>query len=802
MAIQFLAGIQVDGHITLINQGTFKNARIQNETSDPTGAGLLGDGQIYYNSSTDKMRLRANGAWVDFTTGSDANTTYDLSGVGSTNGTAGVRLAGSDGTNDDVLVVGSGTVAVTRSGNTLTVTGTDSAVGTVTSVSGGTGITITGSATVTPTVNIDTVGTDNAIEVLVAADPVGADYVWFSDVSSSNTLRKSLISNMPGFGKDGTVTSVGSGAGLTGGTITSSGSLAVDYAGTDNVVLAAADGSSVTLAATDKVLFSDVTDNNAKFANLSQVATYINAGAGSVTSVGVSGGSTGMSFSNSPVTSSGTMTMSGTLDVDNGGTGLTAYTTGDILYASGTSTLAKLGIGSSGQVLKVSAGGIVEWANDTNTGLTSVGITETGNALTISNTPLTSNGNINIAGAGTASQVILGNLTLATLPVDGVTSVGSGAGLTGGTITSTGSLAIDYSATGIINDAAGMSGSAESDDEILIGDDSASGDVKKTALVDIPLNVLGVPNGNLALGSNKITGLATGTAGTDAVNLAQMQSAVAGVGVFQGGYNASTNSPALTGGSNVPLTQGDFYVVTTDGTFFTESLEVGDLIFANADIAASSTPSLSDYTVVIQDQNIAGVGATDGATEKGVAGFSSASFAGTANGFITIKAGGISDAQLASTFNKIIGTDSDINTSGVVVIDQLNMTDGVIQSHSTRTLPDSTYGARGVAETATQTEVDAGTAGQQLFVSPATLKAHIEKRTYVASGPATATSSFSVAAGTHGLGTGPFITQVYNAGGYEVKVQTEYNTTSGTVDFSWTNNITANSLKFIIMKVV
>jgi len=607
---------------------------------------------------------------------------------------------------------------------------------------------------------------------------------------------------MPGFGKDGTVTSVGSGAGLTGGTITSSGSLAVDYAGTDNVVLAAADGSSVTLAATDKVLFSDVTDNNAKFANLSQVATYINAGAGSVTSVGVSGGSTGMSFSNSPITSSGTMTMSGTLDVDNGGTGLTAYTTGDILYASGTSTLAKLGIGSSGQVLKVSAGGIVEWANDTNTGLTSVGITETGNALTISNTPLTSNGNINIAGAGTASQVILGNLTLATLPVDGVTSVGSGAGLTGGTITSTGSLAIDYSATGIINDAAGMSGSAESDDEILIGDDSASGDVKKTALVDIPLNVLGVPNGNLALGSNKITGLATGTAGTDAVNLAQMQSAVAGVGVFQGGYNASTNSPALTGGSNVPLTQGDFYVVTTDGTFFTESLEVGDLIFANADIAASSTPSLSDYTVVIQDQNIAGVGATDGATEKGVAGFSSASFAGTANGFITIKAGGISDAQLASTFNKIIGTDSDINTSGVVVIDQLNMTDGVIQSHSTRTLPDATYGARGVAETATQTEVDAGTAGQQLFVSPATLKAHLEKRTYVASGPATATSSFSVAAGTHGLGTGPFITQVYNAGGYEVKVQTEYNTTSGTVDFSWTNNVTANSLKFIIMKVV
>ena len=803
MAIQFLAGIQVDGHITLINQGTFKNARIQNETSDPTGAALLGDGQIYYNSSTDKMRLRANGAWVDFTTGSDSNTTYDFSVPAATTT---LRLAGSDGTNDDVTIAGSGLISVTRASATqLTISTTaTSNIGTVTLVSGGTGITITGTASVTPTVNIDTVGTDNAIEVLTAADPVGSDYVWFSDVSDSNTLRKSLISNMPGFGKDGTVTSVGSGAGLTGGTIVSSGSLAVDYAGADNIVLAAGSGTSVTLAGTDKVLFSDDTDSNAKFANLSQVATYINAGAGSVTSVGVSGGSTGFSFSNSPITSSGTMTMSGTLDVDNGGTGLTSYTAGDILYATGTSTLAKLAIGAAGKVLKVDGNGLPSWATDSNAGgtVTSIGITETGNALTITNTPITTSGNINIAGAGTASQVILGNLTLGTLPVDGVTSVGSGAGLTGGTITSTGSLAVDYSATGIINDATGMSGTAESDDEILIGDDSASGAVRKAALVDIPFNVLGTPNAAVNFGSNKITSLATGTASTDAVNLGQLQSAVAGVGVFQGGYNASTNSPALTGGSNVALTQGDFFVVTTDGTFFTESLEVGDLIFANSDISASSTPSLSDYTVVIQDQNIAGVGATDGATEKGVAGFSSASFAGTANGFITIKAGGISDAQLASTFNKIIGTDSDINTSGVVVIDQLNMTDGVIQSHSTRTLPDSTYGARGVAETATQTEVDAGTAGQQLFVSPATLKVHLEKRSYVASGPATQTSSFSVLASTHGLGTGPFVTQVYNAGGYEVKVQTEYNTTNGNVDFSWTNNITANSLKFIIMKVV
>lgn len=65
-------------------------------------------------------------------------------------------------------------------------------------------------------------------------------------------------------------------------------------------------------------------------------------GGGTVTSVALSGGTTGLSFSNSPITTSGTMTASGTLVVANGGTGLTTYATGDLLYSSATDTLAKL----------------------------------------------------------------------------------------------------------------------------------------------------------------------------------------------------------------------------------------------------------------------------------------------------------------------------------------------------------------------------------------------------------------------------------------------------------------------------
>jgi hypothetical protein len=62
---------------------------------------------------------------------------------------------------------------------------------------------------------------------------------------------------------------------------------------------------------------------------------------GTVISVGVSGGSTGLTFSGSPVTTSGTMTMSGTLIHSNGGTGQTAYTDGQLLIGKTDGSLAK-----------------------------------------------------------------------------------------------------------------------------------------------------------------------------------------------------------------------------------------------------------------------------------------------------------------------------------------------------------------------------------------------------------------------------------------------------------------------------
>ena len=153
--------------------------------------------------------------------------------------------------------------------------------------------------------------------------------------------------------------------------------------------------------------------------------------------------------------------------------------------------------------------------------------------------------------------------------------------------------------------------------------------------------------GDIDMNNNKLTEVKTGTVATDGVNLGQVEALVAGIGLFKGGYNANTGlttdlgagNGSLDGASNIALDQGDFFVVTVAGTaFYTQTLEVGDMIFANTTIAANSTPPISDYTVVIQDANIAGAGSTDGGTAKGVAGFDSASFNVSASGWVQLDA--------------------------------------------------------------------------------------------------------------------------------------------------------------------
>lgn len=152
---------------------------------------------------------------------------------------------------------------------------------------------------------------------------------------------------------------------------------------------------------------------------------------GSVTSVAASGGTTGLTFSGSPITTSGTLTLGGTLAIANGGTGQTTASSafnalspitsvGDLIIGNGTNSATRLGIGTNNYVLTsngttavwAAAGGSMVYpaagiANSTGTAWgTSYTTTGTGTVVALATSPVFTTPNI-----GTPSAATLTNAT-------------------------------------------------------------------------------------------------------------------------------------------------------------------------------------------------------------------------------------------------------------------------------------------------------------------------------------------------------------------------------------------------------
>tara|TARA_B100001113_G_scaffold338321_1_gene320375 strand:+ start:689 stop:1642 length:954 start_codon:yes stop_codon:yes gene_type:complete len=148
------------------------------------------------------------------------------------------------------------------------------------------------------------------------------------------------------------------------------------------------------------------------------------------------------------------------------------------------------------------------------------------------------------------------------------------------------------------------------------------------------------------------------TGAQDAATKAYVDSVATGLLEYKGGYNASTNSPALTGGSNIASDAGDTYTVTADGTFISEQVRVGDLIIVEEAISASSTPALSKFTIVQSNVDLATAAATAGAAVKGISGYDSNNFS-VSSGFVSLKkfSANIGDGSNTSyTVNHALGS--------------------------------------------------------------------------------------------------------------------------------------------------
>ena len=182
------------------------------------------------------------------------------------------------------------------------------------------------------------------------ATPVGADLLLMSDSADSNKTKQATISSIKDTIDVVDSLSAGSGISLTGSslptgdiTIANTGVLSISSA---NTALTASGSGAITLTSTAY----------GGGATIGHVPT----GGSANTFLKGNGSFSAVNLAND---------VTGKIAVENGGLGINVFTTGDILYASSSGSIPKLGIGTAGQVLKVNSGATApEWGTDSDSG--------------------------------------------------------------------------------------------------------------------------------------------------------------------------------------------------------------------------------------------------------------------------------------------------------------------------------------------------------------------------------------------------------------------------------------------------
>jgi len=332
-----------------------------------------------------------------------------------------------------------------------------------------------------------------------------------------------------------------------------------------------------------------------------------------------------------------------------------------------------------------------------------------------------------------------------TTNVGTVTSVAAGGGLrVTGTATVTPTVSPDYTTSANIILSSTGTATADSGDSILLSDSSQQ--VVRTTLSAIPVASLDLVK----------TYIDNSTAG--ALN-------------FQGGYNASTNSPDLEAPASGVVKKGMMWSVTADGLFFTEQVRVGDSIIANID----DPSTLANWTTIQSNIDLATT------SSVGLASFSSDNFAVSSAGAVTIKNNGVilgteTTGNYVKKVTTATGLDGAVDSEGGTAALALDFSE--LGADASSEIFITLIDGEAVPKRTTKSQAAAALNGESTFADTITANATV----------------------THNLGTKDVIVQLYDIVTFDTVFADVDRATTNTVGISFGSTPT-NSIRVLVQKI-